>query len=369
MAAGIGPTLCHRLEEAFGSPEAVCNATVSQLRQVDGIGRKRAEQIRHGLDEADLDAEWQLIDEFRVKLITIDEPTYPALLRHIHDPPRLLYVRGQMCEEDNVALAVVGARRCTAYGREQADRLSAGCAQAGLTIVSGGARGIDSAAHRAALRINGRTIAVLGCGLAVCYPPENEELFNQIVDGGAVISELPMAAPPIAENFPRRNRIISGLSLGVLVVEASNRSGALITARLAAEEQHREVMVVPGRLDSQASAGCHRIVREGWAQLITNVADILDALGETGQALRAAIDEEPAPATDDQPSAAADVDTAGLNDQQRAVLDAIGTEATMLDTVCHRSGLDIGVMQSHLTFLQLRGLVERLPGNRVRRRR
>jgi len=266
---------------------------------------------------------------------------------------------------DSLGLAMVGARRCTAYGREQAERLAGLCAQSGLTIISGGARGIDSAAHRAAMRVHGRTLAVLGSGLANPYPKENAELFDQIAaEHGAVISELPMNAAPIAENFPRRNRIISGLSLGVLVVEAANRSGALITARLASEEHHREVLALPGRVDSTASAGCHRIIREGWATLVTNAADILDALGEAGQTLKAAMLETENEHSSDDPTPATN-----LPAEQKTLFDALDSEPVTMDQLCSRSGLSIAQVQAQLTPLQLAGHIERLPGNRVRRRR
>jgi DNA processing protein len=273
LAPGVGPILMRRLEQELGGVAAVCSASAEKLSRVEGIGLKKADMIRRGIDEADVERELGFVEQFGARLVAIDDQEYPSLLRHIPDPPPLLYLRGELDRADAVALAIVGARQCTVYGREQADRLAGLCAQAGLTIVSGGARGIDTAAHRAALRVGGRTIAVLGCGLAHCYPPENGPLFDEVTaDRGAVISEMPMQAPPIAENFPRRNRIISGLSLGVLVVEASARSGALITARLATEEHHREVMALPGRVDSSASSGCHKIIREGWVPARFSIA-------------------------------------------------------------------------------------------------
>jgi DNA processing protein len=298
------------------------------------------------------------------------------LLRHIPNPPPLLFVRGTLERRDGLALAIVGSRRCSSYGREQADRLGSLVADAGMTIISGGARGIDTAAHRGALRVGGRTVAVLGCGLAVNYPPENTELYHDIArDRGAVISELPMDAPPLAEHFPRRNRIISGLSLGVLVIEASLRSGALITARLASEEHNREVMALPGRVDAATSAGCHRIIREGWAQLVTNGADVLDALGEAGQTLKGAMasveEEGVAPGGEGDAAGEGECENpviGALAPEQRAVLEAIGTEATEIDTICWRTELTMPQVQSYVTLLQLRGLVERVPGNRIRRR-
>ncbi len=362
LVSGIGPRLWQRLHDAFGDASCIINATNKQLQRVEGIGPKLADQITHGIAKADTQREWALMDEHRVRMISLDDAAYPTLLKHIHDPPPLLFVRGELQRTDSVALAVVGSRRCTAYGRDQADRLAAACAQSGMAIISGGARGIDTAAHRAALRAKGRTMAVLGCGLSHCYPPENKELFDTIVaENGAVISELPMSSPPIAENFPRRNRIISGMSLGVLVVEAAKRSGALITARLAAEEHHREVLAVPGRIDSSASEGCHQMIREGWAALVTSAHDILDSLGETGRTLREASLSE----GEDQPQP---IGATNLNADQARLLDAIDTEATSLDALATSTGLSIATIQAHLTTFQLRGLVERVGGNQVRRR-
>lgn len=364
LAGGLGPRLTQRLVELFDDPEQIVHATPRQLQAVDGIGSTKAREIHRAIAEADVDSEWALIDKHGVGLVTIDDPGYPLLLKNIQDPPPVLYVRGSLERNDAVALGVVGSRKCTNYGREQAERLAAACGQAGLTIVSGGARGIDTAAHRGAMRGKARTIAVLGCGLAQCYPPENRELFDQIAECGAVVSELPMTAPPIAEHFPRRNRIISGLSLGVLVVEAAVRSGALITARLAAEDHNREVMALPGRVDSNASNGCHKIIREGWAALVTGVTDILDSLGETGQLLKGASE-----ASDEPAASPATVDTAGMSDAQRMLFEAIGRDATPIDNVVRRTGLPVAQINADLTLFQLRGLIERTGGNAVRRRR
>jgi len=368
LAGGLGPTLTQRLLDAFGDAVAASQASARDLQRVDGVGPKNAARIAEELRSADIEREWALIEQHGASLVAIDDDDYPLLLRHIHDPPPLLYVRGRFDRRDNVSLAVVGSRKCTAYGREQADRMSAACAQAGMTIISGGARGIDTAAHRAALRMGGRTIAVLGCGLGECYPPENRELFDAIATSGVLVSELPMSAPPIAENFPRRNRLISGMSLGTLVIEAAIRSGALITARLASEDHNREVMAVPGRVDSQASAGCHKIIREGWASLVTNAADIMDCLGETGTALRGAIDANAIDreAASGQPLT---LDTAGMTDEQRKLIDAIATTPAAIDTIARQTGIPIGAIHGHLTMFELRGLIERIAGNQVRRRR
>lgn len=367
LASGFGPRVIARLIDAADSVVDVPAMSVRDLRAVDGIGAQTARDLRAALDEVAqseaLPRELELIDEHGVTLIALGEAGYPKLLTHIHDPPPLLYVRGELREADALALAVVGSRRCTQYGREQADRLAALAASAGLCIISGGAYGIDAAAHRAALRVRGRTVAVLGSGLANIYPREHDELFDQIAEQGAVISELPMHTAPSRQNFPRRNRIISGLSLGVLVVEAPLRSGALITARLAVEEHGREVMAVPGRVDSRASEGCHKIIREGWATLVTSGAELLDALGEAGQLLKADLNVDDNDQRREQQTPLFDQ---AMTESQRSIVAAMDSQTTF-DQLAAATGLSAATIQADLTILQIRGVVAQAGGRYTRR--
>lgn len=315
LGEGIGATRCGRLVEAFGGAAPALAATPAAVAEVL---RASLPAARTWLDAAraardgDAAREVERAHERGIRLAMPGDRDFPTLLEVIPDPPPLLWVRGVLdprtggaasggesivesvpegkvvsaraasrsSARDEPRVAVVGSRRATAYGLEQSARFAGGLAESGIAVVSGGARGIDAAAHRAALRAGGRTIAVLGSGLLEPYPPEHAGLFDSIAEaGGAVISEFPLAQPPRPGLFPRRNRIISGLALGVVVVEAARRSGSLITARLAVEEHGREAMVVPGRVDAPRSAGCLRAVREGWASMVTSAAEVIESLG------------------------------------------------------------------------------------------
>lgn len=372
LTPGLGPTLVGRCVEAFGSAQAVAEASPDQLAAVRGISPRKAATLRQAMDDirrhGALDAERERIDRHGVRLIALGEPAYPPLLEHIPDPPPLLWVRGELRDSDALAVGVVGSRKCSYYGREQADRFGGGCARAGLCVVSGGAYGIDAAAHRAVLKAGGRTVAVIGSGLAEPYPMDHAELFDQIAHEGhgAVISELPMSIAPKAENFPRRNRIISGMSLGVLVIEAALRSGALITARLCVEEHNRELMAVPGRVDSATSAGCHKVLREGWATLVTGPADVLDCLGEAGRLLEAA-QEGRAPGVDgDEADGRAGQDGASvyaleLTETQGKLWEALKSPRS-LDQLTAWTDLPAGTIQADLTMLEVRGSIKREGG-------
>jgi DNA processing protein len=358
IASGIGPATLRKLRSRFGSDGAVVEASARQLAEIEGIGAATAETIRRALDEADPDAERAAMIGADVKLVLSGDEDYPPLLAAIGAAPEALWIRGRFEEADRLALAIVGSRRCTSYGREQAGRFAALLAQSGLTIVSGGALGIDSEAHRGALRVDGRTIAVLGCGLSVCYPPEHADLFARIVEaGGAVVSEHPMAVAPLSTNFPRRNRIISGLSLGVLVIEAGTRSGALITARLAAEEQGREVMALPGRVDSPASAGCLRLLRDGAAGLVADHADVLTQLDASGHLLRGALESAGLAGATESSTLFDATLTTGQEAIVRALADAQGP--LLPDQLAARTQRPMSELMADLTLLQIRGRIRR----------
>lgn len=373
LTPGLGPTLVNRCVAMFGSAEAVLGASAERLSGVERISRSQASKLCAAMDEVQREGRVQReLDEVAAagaRLVAMGEAGYPRLLGHIPDAPPVLWMRGELREHDALGLAVVGARKCTHYGREQADRFAFGGAQAGLCIVSGGAYGIDAAAHRAALRAGGRTIAVLGSGLGKPYPAEHVELFDEIAGQGVVMSELPMTTPPAAENFPRRNRIISGLSLGVLVVEAAVRSGALITARLCVEEHGREVMAVPGRVDSTMSAGCHKMIREGWAKLVTNIADVLDGLGEAGQVLKSEVmvDGEGAAAQAKRDGNGGGLFEQNLTGPQRKIVDVL-VEPRTLDEIAAWTELPVSQVQADLTLLELRGTIQRRQGMFVKRK-
>ncbi len=277
MISGVGPRIRKALIERFGSARAVLAAAPSELREVQGVGPKLVRKIADADHELDVQAEIDLCRRRGIKILVESDPDYPRALREIHDPPGVLFVRGALKPDDALAVGIVGTRHGTQYGLRTAERLAGSLARAGLTIVSGLARGIDAAAHRGALAAGGRTIAVLASGVTNIYPPEHDRLAEEVAAHGALVSEAPPGGEPLAGMFPQRNRLISGLSLGVIVVEAADRSGALITARHAME-QGREVFAVPGNVDSRTSRGCHRLIRDG-ARLVESADDVLEELG------------------------------------------------------------------------------------------
>jgi DNA processing protein len=352
LIPGVGPRTRQALLARFGSSEAVLRAAPSELRTVPGVGPKLAEKIVTARDQVDVDAELELCRMHGVAIVTESDERYPRLLREIHDPPAVLFVKGNLDPGDGLAIAIVGTRHATPYGLKQAERLAGSLARAGLTIVSGLARGIDAAAHRGALGAGGRTLAVLGGGVLNVYPPEHEQLAAAVAGQGALLSEAPTRAAPLSGTFPQRNRIISGLALGSLIVEAPDRSGALITARHAME-QGREVFAVPGRVDGRTACGCHRLIRDG-AKLVETADDVLEELGPLVEAT---------PRDDGQlvhhPAELL------LNDLEQKVLAAVGTESTPIDQIVTETGLAIPQVLSTISVLEMRRLVRRLSGTTV----
>ncbi len=358
LTPGLGPVLSTRLIERFGSPGAALGASPAQLERVPGIGPAKARQIAEGLMGARsrVDDELALAEQMGIDLLTREDERYPALLRELPGAPLVLYVRGalQTDDLDRFTVAIVGSRRCSAYGIEQAERFAGALAGAGLTVISGGARGIDSAAHRGAMRAGGRTVAVLGCGLGHIYPPENKDLFDRIADGnGAIVSELPISTSPRSENFPSRNRLISGLSLGTLVIEAGERSGALITAKYAGDDHGREVFALPGRVDSESSRGVHELLKMGGALLVTSPSDVIELLESPAsrEAARTRTTQtSPAPqARPERPMPTGDA---------ASILEALA-EPIGYDALAERTGFDAGKLRAEITKLELSGHVKR----------
>ena len=347
MIPQMGPVRLRRLLEAFGSAEKILLARTDQLAAIDGITRPLAENIARWQEFSDPSAELKKAAGLGARVITAEDDEYPSALREIHDPPIVLYVRGTITERDRNAVAVVGSRKASHYATECAKKLSFQMAYSGLTVISGLARGIDTAAHQGALAAKGRTIAVIGSGLGRLYPPENAELAERIAASGAVISEFSVDTAPDRQTFPIRNRIVTGMSFGVLVAEAGANSGALISANMAAE-QGRTLYAVPGRIDSPAALGSNRLIQQG-AKLVITVDDILDDLPLVFR---------------EKPDLPAALPVTGLTPEQQKVLEAIGTEETSLDSVISTSGLTAAAVSSTLLALEIRRLVKQLPGKR-----
>ncbi|MGE3803462.1 MAG: DNA-processing protein DprA [Gemmataceae bacterium] len=351
LVPGIGPRLTAALLQEFGSATAVLQASPQELARVPHIGDKLARDMVEAIRKLNVSQELDLISKHQVKLLALGQSGYPAALQELGDAPPLLYVRGELRPEDAKAVAIVGSRHCTSYGKRQAERLATGLAQRGYTIISGLARGIDGVAHRGALAAGGRTIAVLAGGLAKIYPPEHDELAREVETRGALLTESGMSMQPLAGMFPARNRLISALSLGVIIVEAADKSGALITARHAAE-QGRPAFALPGPVDSAASAGTNRLIRQG-AILVRHAEDVLEELEGIAAAQSAAPVARPLPAD--------------LNDNQRAIWASLAEQARHVDELARQLGLPVHVLTGELMVLEMRRLIRRLPGNHYER--
>src|SRR5450432_4036846 len=348
MLPTMGPVRLRKLLEVFETPDRVLAARANALRAVEGIGSDVADQIVHWENIVDLPAELERVRQFGASVITPESPLYPRQLREIHAPPIVLYVWGELIERDQHAIAVIGSRRTTHYGMECAKKLSYQLAYAGLTVISGLARGIDTAAHQGALAAKGRTIAVIGSGLTKLYPTENAALADKIRSGnGAILSEFSMAVEPDRQTFPMRNRIISGWSHGILVVEAGLNSGALITASQALE-QGRSVYAVPGHINAPTAHGSNRLIQQG-AKLVMDASDILDDL----QILLPETKPSPEVAARPLPE---------LTTEERRVYDAIESSETPIDRIATKSDLPSAVVSSALLRLELKRLVKQLPG-------
>jgi len=347
MLPRVGPVKVRRLLERFQTPQAILTATRMELLSVEGVGEEVAGSIRDWERHADVAGELEAARREGARVITLRDPEYPQQLREIHDPPSVLYVRGAFDPRDRTSIGIVGTRKPTVYGASCTKKLAYQLAYAGITVASGLARGVDTAAHQAALAAKGRTIAVIGSGLSAIYPEENKPLADKIAESGAVVSEFPMATTADRQTFPMRNRIVSGLSFGLLVVEAASRSGALITANQAGE-QGRSVYAVPGKIDSAQSLGTNRLIQQG-AKLVTCAQDILDDLGLL-------FSEEPNLTKPTPPPS--------LSNNESLIFAAVGDDESSVDEVISRTGLPTHVVSSTLLALEIRKLVKPLPGGR-----
>jgi len=353
------------LIEIFGSPKAVFNASAGELSKVHRIAEKSARGINEFDDWQKVDRELELADKLNVSIISSKDSSYPKALLNIYDFPPVLYIKGDLSDDD-INVAVIGSRMSSTYGKFMTERLCRELAFNGITIVSGMARGIDSAAHTGALSGKGRTIAVLGSGMDVIYPPENKKLFDKIWKSGAVITEFPFNTQPKGPHFPARNRIISGMSLGVVVVEATERSGSLITARLGLE-QGKEVFAVPGSIDSPGSKGTHKLLKEG-AKLVENIHDILEEILPQVEISRheKKLKEEKLPQDRNIENKKLSNRPKGdhLHAEEMAILKMIGKRPIYVDNIITNSGYQSSEVLSILLSLELKGYVEQLPGKR-----
>ncbi len=350
LVEGVGPVRVRQLLEHFGDAPAILRAPKSSLMQVRGIGEDTAESIANWQKSVDLAGELKRIADFGCEVLIQSDEHYPELLRQIYDPPIVLYVKGALTAKDRNAVAMVGTRQTTHYGVETARKLAYQLAYVGVTVVSGGARGIDTASHQGALAAKGRTVAVLGTGINLVFPSENAELFERIAANGAVITQFPFNRPADKQSFPIRNRIVAGMTLGTIVVEANLTSGALITANMAVE-CGRQIFAVPGRIDSPRSKGCHELIKKG-AKLCEGAEDVLSEF----EYLFPASNRPPSPAeTGTLPALT-------LSENEQKVFAALDREERSIDEVIRASGLPASAVSVTLLGLEMKRLVKQLPG-------
>ncbi|HEY3860336.1 MAG TPA: DNA-processing protein DprA [Verrucomicrobiae bacterium] len=347
---GIGPVRARLLIEHFGEAAAILRANASELRRVNGIGPETAAAIAGWEKSIDLTGELQRIEQFGCRVVIASDEAYPPLLKQIYDPPIVLYVKGELTSKDQNAVAIVGSRMTTHYGIETARKLAYQLAYIGVTVVSGGARGIDTAAHQGALQSKGRTVSVLGTGINIVFPAENRELFERIAAQGAVVTQFPFNHKADKQSFPIRNRLVAGMTLGTVVVEANLSSGALITARMAADNG-RQVFAVPGRIDSPRSKGCHELIKNG-AKLCEGAEDILCEFEYLFPA-----NNRPSMIKD-----APSLPALSLSDNETALYDLIDNQETGIDDIIRRSGLPASAVSVALLGLEMKRLVRQLPG-------
>ena len=347
LIQGLGNIACKNLLTKFGSPESIFRASLSELMEVEGVRREVAERIAGRKYTSSPARLLKSVEKLGVRIIACTDQEYPAGLREIHDPPMLLYVKGNEIPRNLTFIALVGSRNPTAYGLKASEMIGQGLARRGLGVVSGMARGIDSAAHWGCMQGRGFTIAVMGTGIDIVYPGSNAKLHEKIVEKGAVISEFPLGTPPEPKNFPIRNRVISGLSKAVVVVEATLKSGSLITASLALE-QGREVLAVPGSVNSFKSTGCHFLIKQG-ARLVENADDIMDELG---------LNYEHVPKSDSFTQAP----VPPLEEDEKRVYGMIGDYPLHIDEIARECNLEPGKASSILMKMELKGIVRQLPG-------
>lgn len=357
MISNIGPIRLRNLQDRIGSPAQILSATKDQLLRAPGIGEVAADAIVNWESGVDLAGELQRVRDFGCHIVTWSDPEYPELLKQIYDPPILLYVKGTLTPRDKNSVAIVGSRQTTHYGINVARKLSYQLAYVGVTVVSGGARGIDTAAHQGALNGKGRTIAVLGTGINIVFPPENASLFEKIIENGAIITQFPFNRPADKQSFPIRNRIVAGMTLGTVVVEANMTSGALITANFATEAG-RQVFAVPGSIDSPRSKGCHDLIKKG-AKLCEGVEDILSDF------------EYLFPPSNRPPSAAETgvLPALELTEPEQLVYETLSHEEISIDDVIVRSNLPASAASVALLSLEMKKLVRQIPGRRYLRNR
>lgn len=350
MVNGVGIVLTRNLLAEFGNVETIFKASKKKLAQIEGIGDKNAEAIKSFNDWEKVDQELEKIEKWGIKLLPLNDSEYPGSLLETYNPPALLYMKGDILQQDKLSIAIVGSRLPDRYGRKVAETLSAELVSMGVTIVSGLARGIDSIAQAEAIKKGGRTIGVLGCGLDQIYPPENKKLYTAVSQNGAVLSEFNLGTSPIAQNFPRRNRIISGLSLGVVVVQASEKSGSLISASFALD-QNKEVFAVPGEVTKKLSRGTNWLIKRG-AKLVETVDDIVSEIGSLRNLNSTNLFE------DDKKEKI----LSSLTKSQKEVFSVLTTDPLHIDEITKLTGIESSSLLSTLLTLELNDIVVQLPG-------